>query len=93
MRIFLQLRRRFKLLAPRLGHTLSFSILTTLIPCRKPILYISFVSPSHWLPTKEPGVPGEDVWGGPEGVRAGDPGGARQLNHLLPCDPDALNLF
>ena len=21
---------------------------------------------------------------------AGDPGGARQLNHLLPCDPDAL---
>merc|ERR1712072_152144 len=25
---------------------------------------------------------GEDVRGGPEGVRAGDPGGARQLNHL-----------
>ena len=26
--------------------------------------------------------PGEDVWGGPEGVRAGDPGGLGQLNHL-----------
>ena len=35
---------------------------------------------------------GEDVRGGPEGLRAGDPGGAGRLNHLLPCDP-APHLF
>ena len=28
---------------------------------------------------EEPCLLGEDVWGGPEGVRAGDPGGAGQL--------------
>ena len=28
---------------------------------------------------EEPCLLGEDVWGGPEGVRVGDPGGAGQL--------------
>ena len=46
----------------------------------------------HWQPHRELVVAGEDVRGGPEGLRAGDPGGAGRLNHLLPCDP-APHLF